>query len=141
LPRPSYTCCDRLMLVVSGCLTQTGVPAGSMSPAIVDERLIDVQSVKLAGRVPLTFLITRIRGHRISLIVSTPVTVFRMSTDLYESYFGKLIYLKNAKFSSLQLVQNILFVFCSMLEKSRCIYSTFYNFFCSHLSFEIFSLI
>lgn len=42
------TCCDRLMLVVPGCLTQTGVPARSMSPAIVDEPLIDVQSVKLA---------------------------------------------------------------------------------------------
>jgi hypothetical protein len=39
---------DRLMLVVFGCLTQTDVPAGSMSPAIFDERLMDVQSVKLA---------------------------------------------------------------------------------------------
>jgi uncharacterized membrane protein (DUF441 family) len=86
------------MLVVSGCLKQTGVLAGSMSLAIDDERLIDVQSVKLARSFP----ITRIHGHRIGLIVSTPVTVFRMSTELYESYFGKLIYLKNAKFSSLQ---------------------------------------
>lgn len=41
-------CCDRLMLVVFGCLTQTDVPAGSMSQAIVDERLMYVQSVKLA---------------------------------------------------------------------------------------------
>jgi len=42
------TRCDRLMLVVFRCLTQTDVPAGSMSPAIVDERCMDVQSVNLA---------------------------------------------------------------------------------------------
>lgn len=42
------TCCDRLMLVVFWCLTQTNVPEGSMSPVIVNERLMDVQSVKLA---------------------------------------------------------------------------------------------
>jgi len=42
------TFCDELMLVAIGCLTQTDVPAGSISPVIVDERLMDVQSVKLA---------------------------------------------------------------------------------------------
>ena len=42
------TCCGRPMLVLFRCLTQIDVPAGSMSPAIVDERLMDVQSVKLA---------------------------------------------------------------------------------------------
>jgi len=36
------------MLVVFGCLTHTDVPAGSMSPPIVDERLMQVQFVKLA---------------------------------------------------------------------------------------------
>jgi len=42
------TCCGRLMLVVFWCLTQINVPEGSMSPAIVNECLVDVQSVKLA---------------------------------------------------------------------------------------------
>jgi len=42
------TCCDRLMLVVFWCLTQTDVSERSMSPVIVSERLMDVQSVNLA---------------------------------------------------------------------------------------------